>query len=81
MPSSRREFRTQNRWCLQRGVEDAAPYKGARFRFWPVGDGVLDVPKSPRRSARTGMVCSEIEGASGGGLGAARPTHNTHFAP
>ena len=63
MPTSRREFRTQNRscpqgpmWasaptqitkrsrkqkCLHRGVEDAAPYKGARSRPRPVGDGVV----------------------------------------
>ena len=31
----------------KRGVEDAAPYKGARLRFSVVGDGVLDVPLPP----------------------------------
>ena len=63
MPTSRREFRTQNRscpqgpmWasaptqitkrsrkqkCLHRGIEGAAPYKGARSRPRPVGDGVV----------------------------------------
>ena len=35
--------------CQQRGVEDAAPYKGARHRLCTVGDGVPDVPL-PRRS-------------------------------
>ncbi len=29
MPSSRREFRTQNRNCLHRDVGDAAPQRGS----------------------------------------------------
>ena len=32
------------RWCIWRGVEDAAPYKRIMFDFASVGDGVLDVP-------------------------------------
>ena len=49
-PYGEGRMRIQNRNCLHRGVEDAAPYKGVRLRHCTVGDGVLDVPP-PRRSA------------------------------
>ncbi len=51
----------------KRGVEDAAPYKGARLRFSVVGDGVPDVPNlAPQRVLD--VVCSNIEGTSDGTL-------------
>ena len=49
----------------KRGVEDAAPYKGARLRFSVVGDGVPDVPNlAPQRVLQYGL--QKNQGASTG---------------
>ncbi len=61
----------------KRGVEDAAPYRGARLRFSVVGDGVPDVPNlEPQRAFRYGL--QRIRGANSGRSMSA-PTNGTYF--